>query len=280
MSADDDESKRRIALKAIRRRLLEAEAELNTRRRVGRLYRSCVTALAAAAAALAVSLSLGRGSAIADRIEILCAALFVIFGGVLGGVRVWDGRSQLRPRVQIEITLEELRGQLRWNEASRPDASSLSQRLYKADIPSFIEQFQKDGERYRRRHNRLQSIVILGSLSTTTVASLGSAVPGGRWLTVGFSFVVGASAGFMGYFKFRERSFYLQQTADAIEAEDNAMTLRTGEYRDLEQETLALARLVERVEYLRNEQRRRQQQLDQPVEGHGPGSLTERGPGD
>jgi hypothetical protein len=94
---------------------------------------------------------------------------------------------------------------------------------------------------------------------------------------VAFSFTVGLAAGFMGYFKFRERSFYLQQTADAIEAEDNAMTLGIGEYQKLAWPE-ALAKLVDRIEYLRNEQRRRQQQLDQPVEGQNPGSLTNAGP--
>lgn len=94
---------------------------------------------------------------------------------------------------------------------------------------------------------------------------------------MGFSFTVGLAAGFMGYFKFRERSFYLQQTADAIEAEDNAMTLGIGEYQKLAWPD-ALAKLVDRIEYLRNEQRRRQQQLDQPVEGQNPGLLTNAGP--
>lgn len=185
--------------------------------------------------------------------------------------------SSVPTRVEIEVVLEDLRDQVRWIEAGRSMASSVSQHLYKADIPSFIEQFKWEGDKYRKRHNRLQSIVIVGSLSTTTIASLGSAVPAGRWLTVGFSFTVGLAAGFMGYFKFRERSFYLQQTADAIEAEDNAMTLGIGEYQKLAWPD-GLAKLVDRIEYLRNEQRRRQQQLDQPVEGQNPGSLTNAGP--
>ena len=33
------------------------------------------------------------------------------------------------------------------------------------------------------------------------------------------TFAVGIASGFMGYFKYKERSFYLQQTADAIESE-------------------------------------------------------------
>ncbi|KUL48973.1 hypothetical protein ADL28_27595 [Streptomyces violaceusniger] len=92
-----------------------------------------------------------------------------------------------------------------------------------------------------------------------------------QWLTVGLSLAVGLAAGFMGYFKFRERSFYLQQTADLIEQEVNAMTLGIADYSGMNRQE-SLARLVERVEVFRNEQRRRQQQLDQPVEEQVAGS--------
>jgi hypothetical protein len=276
MSLDDEGTRRRNA-KNVRKQLREAEANLATRKRASRCYRLCLTWLSAAAVALAASISLGDDSKIASEISVLCIILAVASAAVIVGVWIWDRNSPVPTRVEIEVVLEDLRDQVRWIEAGRSMANSISQHLYKADIPSFIEQFKWEGDKYRKRHNRLQSIVIVGSLSTTTIASLGSAVPAGRWLTVGFSFTVGLAAGFMGYFKFRERSFYLQQTADAIEAEDNAMTLGIGEYQKLAWPD-ALAKLVDRIEYLRNEQRRRQQQLDQPVEGQNPGLLTNAGP--
>jgi hypothetical protein len=276
MSLDDEDTRRRNA-KNVRKQLREAEARLATRKRASRCYRLCLTWLSAAIVTLAASISLGDNSKIASEISTLCIALAVAFAAVIGGVWMWDRKSSVPARVDIEVVLEDLRDQIRWIEAGRSMASSVSQHLYKADVSSFIEQFKWEGDKYRKRHNRLQSIVIVGSLSTTTIASLGSAVPAGRWLTVAFSFTVGLAAGFMGYFKFRERSFYLQQTADAIEAEDNAMTLGIGEYQKLAWPE-ALAKLVDRIEYLRNEQRRRQQQLDQPVEGQNPGSLTNAGP--
>lgn len=276
MSLNDEDTRRRNA-KNVRKQLHEAEANLATRKRASRCYRLCLMWLSAAVVTLAASISLGDDRKIASEISALCIVLAVAFAAVIGGVWIWDRKSSVPTRVAIEVVLDDLRDQVRWIEASRSMASSVSQHLYKADIPSFIEQFKLEGDKYRKRHNRLQSIVIVGSLSTTTIASLGSAVPASRWLTVGFSVSVGLAAGFMGYFKFRERSFYLQQTADAIEAEDNAMTLGIGEYQKLTPPD-ALARLVDRIEYLRNEQRRRQQQLDQPVEGQNPGSLTNTGP--
>jgi Protein of unknown function (DUF4231) len=257
--------------------LRESEANLATRKSVSRCYRIVLILLSAAVITFAASITVGDGYRIASEINTLCIFLAAAFAAVFVGVLIWDRNSPLPTKVAIEVLLEDLRDQVRWIEASRSMADSVSQRLYKSDIPSFIKQFKLDGDKYRKRHNRLQSIVIIGSLSTTTIASLGSAVPAGRWLTVGFSFSVGLAAGFMGYFKFRERSFYLQQTADAIEAEDNAMTLGIGDYLRLAQSE-ALAKLVDRIEYLRNEQRRRQQQLDQPVEGQNPGSLTNAGP--
>jgi hypothetical protein len=75
--------------------------------------------------------------------------------------------------------------------------------------------------------------------------------------------LVTISAGFTGYFKYRERSFNLQQTADNIEQEYTAVSLTIGPYKGkLPQEALVL--FAERVEALKVEQRKREQQLEQP----------------
>ncbi|WP_329364344.1 SLATT domain-containing protein [Streptomyces sp. NBC_01483] len=87
-----------------------------------------------------------------------------------------------------------------------------------------------------------------------------------QWITVGTSFSVGLAAGFTGYFKFRERSFYLQQTADSIEEEYDAVNLKVGRYKSSADDEAALLEFTERVETLKNDQRKRQQQLDQPTE--------------
>ncbi|MFG2631802.1 hypothetical protein [Streptomyces sp. NPDC048473] len=76
------------------------------------------------------------------------------------------------------------------------------------------------------------------------------------------------ASAFTGLHKYRKRSYFLQETADSIEEEANALTLGVGEYREngSDREEQALARFTQRVENLRNEQRRRQQQLDQPAD--------------
>ncbi|MFG3292686.1 DUF4231 domain-containing protein [Streptomyces sp. NPDC048179] len=114
------------------------------------------------------------------------------------------------------------------------------------------------------------TLIMVGSTATTTVAALDS----GDKLTwqnvtiVTISFAITLAAAFTGYYKYRERSYFLQQTADAIEEEANAFALGVGKYGvygpEKDQEALAVFTLA--VEDLRNEQRRRQQQLDQPAE--------------
>jgi hypothetical protein len=83
------------------------------------------------------------------------------------------------------------------------------------------------------------------------------------WFTVAVSLVVGISAGFTGYFKYRERSFNLQQTADAIERQYHMVELRVGRHRG-KTETDAYSDFANEVEWLREEQNKRQQQLEQP----------------
>jgi len=55
--------------------------------------------------------------------------------------------------------------------------------------------------------------------------------------------MVGVSSVFMGYFKYKERSFYLQQTADAIETEWEAVDVGVGRYKDIDDEEKSLALL-------------------------------------
>lgn len=70
----------------------------------------------------------------------------------------------------------------------------------------------------------------------------------------------------MGYFKYKERGFYLQQTADAIESEWEALEAGVGRYKesneDNEEEMLAL--FSDKIHRLKSEQKQRQQSLDQP----------------
>jgi len=140
-----------------------------------------------------------------------------------------------------------------------------TQRRYKEEIRSFISDYREESGRYRRTHNLLQAVIIVGSITTTSVTSAIGQEASFKWIAVCLSISVGIAAGFIGYFKFRERAMNLRQTADAIEQEFNAAELGIRRYKDLGQDQ-ALTILAEEVEWLREEQRKREQQLEQPPE--------------
>ncbi|MFJ4755447.1 DUF4231 domain-containing protein [Streptomyces sp. NPDC088763] len=177
---------------------------------------------------------------------------------------------------RYKLSTAELRDRLELSRAALRRRSALAQAplqerrvLYREDVAEVIDQFQKESLKYRRVHNSLQSLIMAGSTTVTTVAAMDT--KDWTWqtiLVIVIGFCVALASTFTGYFKYRERSYFLQQTADAIEEESNAFALGVGEYGvfGVGEEDRALARFTERVEALRNEQRRRQQQLDQPTE--------------
>src|SRR4029453_15042999 len=143
--------------------------------------------------------------------------------------------------------------------------TTATQRRYREEILSFIDEYRRESQRNRRIHNAFQSIIIVGSIITTSVTSEIGKQPSFKWIAAGLSISVCISAGFTGYFKFRERAMNLRQTADAIEHEYNAAELGIRTYKKLSRED-ALTALAEQVEWLREEQRKREQQLEQPPE--------------
>jgi hypothetical protein len=181
---------------------------------------------------------------------------------VFSAIATWLANEVLRGRrAELAKLKEEKKAALLASSVGQ----TATQRRYKEDVLSFIEEYRQESAGYRRVHNVLQSIIIVGSIVTTSVTSAIGQGLAFKWLAVAISITVGISAGFTGYFKFRERAMNLRQTADAIEHEYNAAELGIRRYRALnEQEALAL--LAEEVEWLRDEQRKREQQLEQPAE--------------
>ncbi|WP_405876899.1 hypothetical protein [Streptomyces sp. NBC_00005] len=77
-----------------------------------------------------------------------------------------------------------------------------------------------------------------GSAATTTIGALDTGQQltwRGPALTL-ISFAIPVAAMFTGYYKFRERSYFLQQTADSAEEEAPAFRLGVGPYFDLSDE--------------------------------------------
>jgi uncharacterized membrane protein YeaQ/YmgE (transglycosylase-associated protein family) len=139
------------------------------------------------------------------------------------------------------------------------------QKRYRDDMPDLVSQFREEANRNRRVHNRFQTIIIVGSVFASAITTASVSYSQTRWAAVVVTALVGLAAGFTGYFKYHERSFNLQQTADAIEREYEAVELRVGRYANKNEQD-AYSMFADAVERLRDEQNKRQQQLDQPVE--------------
>jgi Protein of unknown function (DUF4231) len=143
--------------------------------------------------------------------------------------------------------------------------------VYRADAYVDIEQFRQESRGYRRASNILQGIVIIGSLAATGASGTATVLSNVRWVVLGITFLVGIASGFTGYFKYKERSFYLQQTADAIENEWYAFDIGVGRYKRFkDNEEEALAEFVDEVHRLKSEQKKREQNLEQPPEAKNP----------
>lgn len=181
----------------------------------------------------------------------------------------WNFPEELtRPRKresELELDVAALRDQ-RKVIAGRAGLDIGVRRIaYRDDAYSDVSKLRGEGDSYRRVNNILQGVLIIGSIAATGASAITGEFPDIRWATLGITAVVGIASGFMGYFKFKEKSFYLQQTADAIEMEWEAVEVGIGQYKD-KADAKRLEIFAEEVHRLKSEQKKRQQSLEQPQE--------------
>ncbi|WP_318274462.1 DUF4231 domain-containing protein [Streptomyces mirabilis] len=258
--------------------VIDAQEKLARRRRLDRIWRAgwAVSWLSLLTAVIGTGIAAFAAGDPARFVlgDLICGSLLLMSLLALVGVH-FSGRD-LPTLQRIEAQLASAQESL-WKQKVRnnPDLDD-RRKLYREEVTTAIEQYQADSRKYRRIHNSLQTLIMIGSASTTTIAALDT----GKELTwqsvtlTVISFAITVAAMFTGYYKFRERSYFLQQTADAIEEEANAVRLGIGPYSEYGpgQEGEALKLFTQRVEQHRNEQRRRQQQLDQPADQATPSS--------
>jgi uncharacterized membrane protein len=143
---------------------------------------------------------------------------------------------------------------------------SIALRIYKVKALDDLEQYRRSARRSRRSANLLQWTIIVGSVTATSLTSANTASSGSlqsfRWIAAVVSAVVSIAAGVTGFFKFRERSFNQQLTADAIDKHYKAVDLGIGEYHNLT-ENERLSKFAQQIEELKDEQRKRELQLEQ-----------------
>ncbi|WP_410666041.1 DUF4231 domain-containing protein [Amycolatopsis sp. lyj-84] len=185
------------------------------------------------------------------------------------------GKTVVRRRSEgeIELLIATKRDARKLQVADGTFDQNTRRLIYKDEAYTEIERLRGDSKRYRHVNNILQGILIIGSISATAASGVSSSGGPVRWIVLGVTLAVGISSGFMGYYKYKERSFYLQQTADAIEHEWEAFEVGVGRYKYCDTEEIALKEFVEEVHRLKSEQRKRQQNLEQPPETRNTGEL-------
>ncbi|HKV01209.1 MAG TPA: DUF4231 domain-containing protein [Ktedonobacteraceae bacterium] len=140
--------------------------------------------------------------------------------------------------------------------------------LYKDEVFQVTDKYTKRANRNRNYYYILQLIIIFASLLVTGLTSgLTNLVyilhlP---WITPFISFMVSFLTAMVTLFRPKERGYNLQQTADAIEYEIACSNRRIYGYKGLDTGQV-YTKLAEEIERLRNEQRKRQQQLEQASE--------------
>jgi MFS family permease len=199
-----------------------------------------------------------------------CIASYLLKRNPGGPATLANGDKVRLSEGELELELARHRDTRKLVVASADVPSKVRRITYKEDAYADIDQLRTESKGYRRVNNILQGILIIGSLAATGASAIATELPIVRWVTVGITFLVGISSGFMGYFKYKERSFYLQQTADAIESEWEAVEIGVGRYKRIDDEEERLAEFVEEVHRLKSEQKKRQQNLEQPPESRDP----------
>ncbi|MBT2480798.1 DUF4231 domain-containing protein [Streptomyces sp. ISL-94] len=148
------------------------------------------------------------------------------------------------------------------NERSLTDR----QRSYRESIPQEIDRLRRETRYYRRVHNFFQWGLFAAAVTMSVTAAVYDPPQPGKAILIGLAAFVSFTTAVTGYFKFRERAFNLQQTSDAIDQQVTAYDLGINPYNQGDA-AANLERLAETVESLRVEQRKREQQLEQPHQG-------------
>jgi thiosulfate reductase cytochrome b subunit len=179
----------------------------------------------------------------------------------------FGGFQRIKDLSSLKADIEAMQIQLRILEEFQIATRPLKEK-YAEEISQTIQQYTKRANRNRRLYYILQIIIIFCSLLVTGLTSgLSDLVPffNSRWITPAISFSVSFLTAMITLFRFRERGHNLQLTADAIQYEISCATKGIYGYKGLSEQD-AFIKLAEEVERLINEQRKRQQQLEQASE--------------
>lgn len=176
---------------------------------------------------------------------------------------VTSDRNGYRTASQLEIELRRIRDKKKDQTPNSDEDVDERRKSYREEATFYIEELRRESQYYRNVSNIVQGIVIVGSLLGSFMAASSFFVREYSWFVAINSLAIGIASGFAGYWKYKERSFYSQQTADLIEHEIESFDLQIGRYEKggTEEKNLLFAREILR---LRQDQKMREQNLDQP----------------
>jgi hypothetical protein len=182
----------------------------------------------------------------------------------------FQGIDRIKTFISLKDEIEAKETALRILEKYQTHKLSVEEQydLYKDELLQAISQYQQEANRNRNIYFVLQMIIIASSLFVGGLTSgLNNLITffGNHWLAPALSFTISFLTAMVTLFRPRERSYNLQQTADAIQYEISCADRRIYAYKEMD-DRQAYTKLAEEVERLRNEQRKRQQQLEQSSE--------------
>jgi len=182
----------------------------------------------------------------------------------MGEEHGFKGLVKLKELMSLREDIDDLKTNLKIKEQLLATIRS-PQKRYRDRLPRIISQYQRQAKRNRFTHYTFQIYIILFSLLVTGLTSGFATLVGivhWSWITPFLSFLVSFLTSITTLFRFHTRGFNLQQTADALEFEIESADLHIFDYKNMTDDQ-ALFELAERAARLRNEQRKRQQQLEQ-----------------
>jgi hypothetical protein len=196
--------------------------------------------------------------------------LIALFGEYRGDKFGFRGIERLKRLISLKEDIERLEIQLRVMKTHQTKFLTVEEQLelYKDELQQVIQEYKRKANRQRSVFFALQMVIIacslfVGSL-TSGLTSLIS-VLGNHWVAPAFSFAVSFLTAMVTLFRPREKGYNLQQTADAVEFEISCANKRIYGYEGLD-DRQTFTKLAQEVEKMRNEQRKRQQQLEQSSE--------------
>ena len=195
--------------------------------------------------------------------------LVIIFYSEGYHTKVYPYREKFLEPVQfhwkMQATKKAAEELLRFEEKAKKERLS-SQEAFHATLDETIGLYQKDAKFWKYCNTLSQlAIIILSILVASLTSGLGKTAQlswvNSSWLTPILSIMISILTGIMGYFKFRDRGYNAQLTADAIEAEKKDFDLGINDYEGKKEEMRST--FTKRIQYLITEQNKRQLQLEQ-----------------